>query len=278
MTIAIVIHVNDGIVLAADSASTFGMGPPKDGVRPIGNIYENASKIFNLRRGFPLGAVTWGAGSIGDSSIATLAKDFRAHLEELDDKNELEDRISLKRLATRFRDFMFRRYDKGYAEWAEKDKPDLGFVIAGYSPEASHPESWKLFIKGTARSGPTRATQIGALFCGGQAEPIVRMCRGFDNGLEEILRQHGIEKSKVDRVIAECEQRLGIPLVAPAMPIQDTIDLAIFLAETAKRYSKFKMGAPTVGGPIEVAAITKHEGFKWIQRNHYYSADLNPLF
>ena len=62
------------------------------------------------------------------------------------------------------------------------------------------------------------------------------------------------------------------------MPIQDTIDLAIFLAETAKRYSKFKMGAPTVGGPIEVAAITKHEGFKWIQRNYYYSADLNPLF
>jgi hypothetical protein len=26
----------------------------------------------------------------------------------------------------------------------------------------------------------------------------------------------------------------------------------------------------TVGGPIEIAAITKHEGFKWIERRHFF--------
>jgi hypothetical protein len=30
-----------------------------------------------------------------------------------------------------------------------------------------------------------------------------------------------------------------------------------------------------VGGPIEIAAITKHEGFRWIQRKHFYPAGLN---
>ena len=28
--------------------------------------------------------------------------------------------------------------------------------------------------------------------------------------------------------------------------------------------------------PIEIAAITKHEGFKWIMRKHYFDVRLNP--
>lgn len=35
--------------------------------------------------------------------------------------------------------------------------------------------------------------------------------------------------------------------------------------------------AVTVGGELDVATVTKHEGFKWINRKHYYSRELNPL-
>lgn len=66
------------------------------------------------------------------------------------------------------------------------------------------------------------------------------------------------------------------PLILPPMPIQDAIDLAEFLAHAAIMYSRFNIGASTVGGPIEVAAITKHEGFKWVKRKYYYDARLNP--
>ena len=31
------------------------------------------------------------------------------------------------------------------------------------------------------------------------------------------------------------------------------------------------MRTKTVGGPVEVAVITKHEGFKWVQRKHFFS-------
>ena len=31
-----------------------------------------------------------------------------------------------------------------------------------------------------------------------------------------------------------------------------------------------------IRGPIEVAAVTKHEGFKWVKRKHYYDVTLNP--
>jgi hypothetical protein len=34
--------------------------------------------------------------------------------------------------------------------------------------------------------------------------------------------------------------------------------------------------AETVGGPIDVAVITRGDGFVWIQRKHYFNAELNP--
>jgi hypothetical protein len=34
----------------------------------------------------------------------------------------------------------------------------------------------------------------------------------------------------------------------------------------------------TVGGPTEIAAITKHEGFKWVQRKHFFPRDVNTPF
>jgi hypothetical protein len=64
--------------------------------------------------------------------------------------------------------------------------------------------------------------------------------------------------------------RLQAQIVFAPMPIQDAIDLAEFLVHAAIVYSRFSPGAQIVGGPIEIAAITKHEGFKWIRRKHYY--------
>ena len=61
------------------------------------------------------------------------------------------------------------------------------------------------------------------------------------------------------------------------MPVQDAIDLAIFLVETTIGFTKFLPGANTVGGAVDVATVTRHEGFKWIRRKHYYPNNLNPL-
>ena len=60
------------------------------------------------------------------------------------------------------------------------------------------------------------------------------------------------------------------------MPIQDALDLAEFLVDLTIKVSRFIPGPAVVGGPIEVAGITKHEGFKWIKRKYYYEERLNP--
>ena len=69
--------------------------------------------------------------------------------------------------------------------------------------------------------------------------------------------------------------QLQAPIVFAPMPIQDVIDLARFLVHSAIMYSRFTPGPNIVGGPIEIAAITKHENFKWISRKHYYDQPLN---
>jgi hypothetical protein len=55
MTIAVALKVQDGIVLAADSASTlFGEGVGGAGPGVV-NVYNNADKIVNLGKGLPIG-------------------------------------------------------------------------------------------------------------------------------------------------------------------------------------------------------------------------------
>jgi len=58
-------------------------------------------------------------------------------------------------------------------------------------------------------------------------------------------------------------------------------ELAV-MAETLVNLTLFKrkvtMESETVGGPIDVAVISKGDGFIWIKRKHYFKAELNPQF
>jgi hypothetical protein len=110
----------------------------------------------------------------------------------------------------------------------------------------------------------------------GEPEAINRIVLGISSNLNKVLLEAGLEPKKVDEVINIARKRLTIPMVTPAMPIQDAIDLSSFVVDTTIQFSRFHPGAATVGGPIEIAVITKHEGFKWIRRKHYFDVDLNP--
>ena len=55
------------------------------------------------------------------------------------------------------------------------------------------------------------------------------------------------------------------------------------MAETLVNLTSFKlrvgtMETETVAGPIDVAVISKGDGFTWIKRKHYFKAELNPQF
>ena len=91
-----------------------------------------------------------------------------------------------------------------------------------------------------------------------------------------MLSELGVPDEQIEPALLHMVAQLAVPLAPAPMPIQDAIDLAVFLADTAIGFSRFSPGASTVGGPVDVAAITKHEGFKWVRRKFYYEAAYNP--
>jgi hypothetical protein len=274
MTVAVLVKVFDGIVLGADSATTLQLS------NGSAQVYNNANKVFHLHRELPIGAMTWGLGSIGSASISTLAKDLRRRLMGLDPLFPAwkvdSDKYTIKEIAHQCVEMLQGElYSKFLSEYP--DLGFLGFLVAGYGSDGVQAEAWNISIDGSATPVPVLAADADSSGWVAYAQPEAteRLFRGIDPGLRSHLidnAEGSFLKEELAQVFASVE-RLA---VVPPMPIVDAINFAKFLVDTTVGYSNFLLGPNTVGGPVELAAITRHEGFKWIARKHYYDGKLNP--
>lgn len=286
MSIGIIIQVHDGIVLAADSASTLMLttAPAVGTGQPVTlNVYNNANKIVNLFKGEPIGCVAYGAGSIGSASISTLLKDFRAKLSAGKLAPLEKDSYTMQRVAVSLTEFLTDRMEELQPSTPNVRKPDLGVLLGGYStdPDGGHcslGESWMIQFANGAAKPPNqlrKPDEVGITW-GGEGDAVSRIVLGFSEALPGVLESAVKQPEAVQQLITLFRNTLPAPIVFAPMPIQDAIDLAEWLVHSAIMFSRFKPGVPSVGGPIEIAAITKHEGFKWIRRKHYYADAINP--
>jgi hypothetical protein len=62
------------------------------------------------------------------------------------------------------------------------------------------------------------------------------------------------------------------------LPKEDLAAMAESLVNLTSFKRRISREAETVGGPIDVAVISKGDGFIWIKRKQYFSKDLNPYF
>jgi hypothetical protein len=87
----------------------------------------------------------------------------------------------------------------------------------------------------------------------------------------EASTKHGLSAERAAGARAKLAPELYELLFLEAMLIHDAVDLARFLVQRTIGLVKFSVSRPkTVVGPIEIAAITKHEGIKWIERRHFF--------
>lgn len=257
MTVLVSIKINDGVVMAADSASSFASGM----------IYNNSRKIVNIREGLPVGAMVTGAGGIGNESIYTLLKDLRrrlsgadsAYLEwQLDPVN-----FTMEQIALRLRKFLFEEKSvaHGATTWTK-------VRLCGYSSGRSLAEVWEVNLMGESSPPPIciqREQEFG-LRWDGEYEALDRLVFGLGTRFNQFAVKHGLSEQQAAALRESLVPELYELLFIEAMPIRDAIDLARYLVETTIGFVKFSVSRPKiVGGPIEIAAITKHEGFQWIQ-------------
>jgi hypothetical protein len=261
VTIIVSVKINDGIVMAADSAGTMHSG----------QIYTHANKITNLCDGLPVGAMSTGAGGIGNESVETLLKDLRQRFAGADPVHadwQLDPMTyTLEQVAGRLRTFLFEEKAALCPE-----PTNLQLRLCGYSAGRPLAEVWEVSMTGLD-CPPQRQimneTAFGVMWVG-QYEALNRLIFGLGFDIGAALVKHGIPEEQAGRLQDELVRDLYATLSVPAMPIQDAIDLARFLVETTIGFVRFAVFLPkSVGGAVQIAAITKHEGFRWVQQHHF---------
>ena len=278
MTVTLAIKVHDGLVVAADSATTLTIPDGGGGARFV-NVFNHANKIVHLHKRLPIALMTWGRGNIGKQSIAALAKDLRARLDGSTGFSEWTinpDDYQIADVASRVRDFFLEEL-RSPEPSPVKQSEDLGLFVGGFSCGARVSESFMISASETSCLGPVPALafEAGAQWWG-QQDAISRLLLGFSSHTEQALINLGVSPEEAPGYVEALKSQVATEMISPPMPIQDAIDLAQFLLDTSIKFTRFNPGADTVGGPIEIAAITRHEGFKWVSRKHYYEERLNP--
>lgn len=286
MTISICLKVGDGLVFGADSASSI--------MSDVGvfNVYSTAEKIINLRKGLPIGAVTYGLGGLGGRSITSLAKGLRLRLQPGGDWALDVGRYTMQEVAGRVRQYFFEElYEPEFAERrkefdeakakgqipADKEFPyqALGFLVGGFSAGSPKAEVWEVEVGWDGKCPDPallfEAEDAGFIAWKGEPEALNRLLYGHADEAIGRLLQAGLDRDTAYQLLTT-----WVPVAHPAMPIQDAIDLVRYLAEVTAGFVRFRPGANTVSGPIDLAAITLYEGFRWVARKHYYPAQLNP--
>ncbi len=266
MTIIVSVKINDGIVMAADSAGTMASG----------QIYAHANKITNLCEGLPIGAMSTGAGGIGNESVETLLKDLRRRFAGYDlayaDWRLDPAGYTLEQVAGRLRTFLFEEKAAACPE-----PTNLQLRLCGYSSGRALAEVWQVSMTGQDCPPPRQImeeTAFGVMW-DGQYEALNRLILGLGFDIGDALVKHGLAVKQAGHLQEEPVRDLYATLSVPAMPIQDAIDLARFLVETTIGFVRFAVFMPkSVGGAVDIAAITKHEGFRWVQRKGFDPAVL----
>jgi hypothetical protein len=69
-----------------------------------------------------------------------------------------------------------------------------------------------------------------------------------------------------------------ITTVVAMLPKNELAAMAESFVHLTSLKRRYTMEAETVGGAIDVAVISKGDGFIWIKRKHYFQAELNPGF
>ena len=63
-----------------------------------------------------------------------------------------------------------------------------------------------------------------------------------------------------------------------SIPVSELGSVAESFLGAAQVLKKVNPDIETIGGPVDIAVISKGDGFVWIKRKHYFDEKINPSF
>jgi hypothetical protein len=251
MSIVASVKVYDGIVLGADSATT--IQSVINGQLSIIKSYQHAKKVFQIGNDLRVGVLIYGLGNIGKRSIESFIFDFNN-----EKKSELTNETSVEQICVMFKDYIKTFYDAAFGQLPITQQPALGFYFAGYSDDDKLAKEWEIVFPNSIIPKSVR----GDLDCGaswrGMGDPFSREYFGFDNRLiNELATRFNI----TDQVaLKEVLNKYQLQVVYDGMPLQDAIDFVKYILSTTIGFSKYQIGVPVCGEPVDIIVITR-EGY-----------------
>jgi hypothetical protein len=258
MSLGIVIKAPEGIVLAAESRVTLQATPTEGGRPSLFVSFDNATKLLSFSKPNTwIGAVTYGMAVIGLRTAQSFAPEFEASLPE--------ERLTVEEFASRLSAFYLEQW--GAVMPADYEGPSMTFVVGGFNDGEPYGRVFLLDI-------PTKPDPVEqnpgmdgfGITWGGQREHVDRLIQGYDARMLDMITQTlGLDPSRLQPLLTELP-KLQLPLPLQAMPLQDCVDLAIFFIRTTIAAQSLTVGIRGVGGPIDVAVVTRREGLRFIQQ------------
>ena len=82
-----------------------------------------------------------------------------------------------------------------------------------------------------------------------------------------------------ERVLRECAERAAeTERAVEPLAVRELAHVASTLVGLGSFQKQMSRDRETVGGPVDVAVISKGDGFIWIDRKHYFDKELNSHF
>lgn len=155
---------------------------------------------------------------------------------------------------------------------------NLGCIVPFAQQEMVH-----AFMEGVNRELMSHIQSSADSLFNGSIEAILGFIRNRDKSLADELEQKvtGPHKSSIKKLFYDWgEKRTAfwhpVLQIVAALPKDELAAMAEALVNLTKFRRRVTTTRETVGGPIDVAVITKGDGFVWVKRKHYFPPELNP--
>lgn len=258
MTMVIAIQTAEGAVLASDSAAG----------QDDGKYVFTCDKLHELRDGVAILGGGLGGGYTADGFVhmGSIFKDYAAAAGGFRSVPDTARDFGKFMLRYGFED---RTGNVAADETAQYSNRTAVFYVTGLNEGARLPETWKLTVDitdkqvGCERSLQGPATSIAFH---GNNDALFRLLQGYSRELPAVLNSAGMPQDQAVGLVQYAGQHLMAPFFPSSLSLAEAIDLADYLMAVAIGYARFSPGPQDIGGEVDIATITKYEGFRWERR------------
>jgi hypothetical protein len=258
VSLGVAFKAAEGIVLAADSRVTILAQRPGMSVA-IAAFYDNATKLLKANGQDYVAAITYGAGALGTTAPRTAGSFLPEFESELGTERLLVEEFA-RRLGVFFK-----------SQWDASSMPvgadPMVFLVGGFDEGAAYGRVFEVSVPGAIAPVERNPGESFGLTWGGQVQTVTRLILGHDPDLPRMIVDYlGADPSRIAEVQTLFAQNLGLPIPYQFLPLQDCVDLAILIVRTTTQLQSFLVDIRGVGGRVDVATITRTEGFRAVQQ------------